>query len=79
MICQEVRPAGARIDAFPGSSAPGATAGHSLRLASIMVTLSGESLETAESSVMHTLGRGLVSYWVPEPADTTRRCLTTPC
>ncbi len=46
---------------------------------SIMVTLSGVPLQDDAGGVMYTIGRAALSGWLPEPADTTRPCLTPAC
>jgi hypothetical protein len=55
-----------------------ARAGIRLKLTAIMVTLSAESSPQA-AGAMYSFGRGLVSFWTAEAADTTRRCLTGDC
>lgn len=55
-----------------------ARAGIPLKLASMAVTLSASPGAT-EAATMYTFGRGLVSYWELEAADTTRDCLTGEC
>ena len=55
-----------------------ARAGIPLKLAAIAVTLSAAP-DGSDANTMYTFGRGLVSYWEVQPADTTRDCLTGEC